>query len=237
MKKLPALLILSLLLTGFYSCKKIAGKGALILENRMVTGYQSVSLSMDAVVNLQIAQEYSLQVRAQENLMPYIETVVSGDRLDIRIKNNYILGKHEPITVTITAPNVNDFDVNGSGDILVSRPLTATNLGITISGSGWISIDSISVTNLESMISGSGNINITTGTASRSDHTISGSGMIEAGGVVSDKVYANISGSGNIYCHAEAYLNAIISGSGNIYYLGSPVIDTQISGSGSLIHL
>ena len=237
MKKTICVLTLCMIITGFYSCKKIVGKGDVTLENRTMTGYNSVSVAMDATVHLQVAQQYSMMVSAQENLLPYIETVLEGTRLVVKLKNNYVLGKHEQITITIEAPNVSSFDVSGSGEIFVTRPLVAPNLVMTVSGSGGIKIDTISVTNVESMISGSGNIYVASGIAGRSDVTISGSGTTDIIGITSDKVYTTISGSGNIYCYAESYLKAVISGSGNIYYLGTPVVDTQISGSGSVIHL
>jgi len=237
MKKTISFLALCMIITGFYSCKKIVGKGDIIIENRTVTGYNSVSVAMEATVHVQVSQQYSMQVRAQENLMPYIETVVEGTRLVVKLKNNYVLGRHEEISVTIEAPAVSSLDVSGSGDIFVTRPLVSDNFVMTISGSGGIRVDTVSVTNLESMISGSGNIYVATGISSRSDVTISGSGTTDIIGVASDKVYANISGSGNIYCYAGSYLKAVISGSGNIYYLGTPTVDAQVSGSGSVIHL
>jgi len=90
---------------------------------------------MSATVNFSADSTYSLRVNAQENLLPYIETYLEGTQLVIRIKNHYSLGAHDPIIFMITAPDVKEFDISGSGNIEIDS-LSAASLKATISGSG-----------------------------------------------------------------------------------------------------
>lgn len=237
MKKIFFLAIAAMIIVVAPGCKKINGKGDLITESRTLTNYSGISLSLPAQVNFRQDSVYKLSVTAQENLMQYIETYTDGGVLVIRIKNNYVLGSHDPITLNISAPGVSDLDVSGSGDIYVNRPWTPGSASLSVSGSGNINIDTLSCENLKAGISGSGNIRVSKGIASGSTLKISGSGTIHNESFASATVTATISGSGNIYCWAVSQLYATISGSGSIYYNGSPQVETHISGSGTVKHL
>lgn len=237
MKKLLLSVLTVLLIVGATSCKKINGKGDLVNESRTVTNYSEISLSLPGQVNFKQDSVYRLTVNAQENLMPYIQTYTNGGTLVIKVKNNYVLGIHDPITINITAPGVSSLHVNGSGDIYVAEAWTPATASLNISGSGNINVDTLSCENLNARISGSGNINISKGIDSGATLNISGSGTIHSEGVASATVTSTISGSGNIYCWAVAQLLATISGSGSIYYKGTPQVETHISGSGTVQHL
>jgi hypothetical protein len=236
MKTMKFIMLALLVPALFTSCQKIKGKGDVVTETRTVSGYSSVGLSMDATVYLTNGNEYSLEVIAQENLLPYIQTKLENDRLVVMVKHNTVLGSHEPILVRITAPGITDLDVSGSGLIDVQNEWLGTTLETTISGSGKIRLGQVQCDMLKANISGSGDIEAEGGQAG-SEVTISGSGNIEVRYVVASDVDANISGSGNIYTQANNLLDASISGSGSIYYLGNPQINAHVSGSGSIMKI
>lgn len=219
------------------SCKKIKGKGELVTESRSVTGYSGIELNMEGTVNFTPGTDYTLAVEAQENLLPYIETFVDGGHLVIRQKPGTTFGDHEPITVTVTAPNASGCWISGSGNINVLGQWTGTAVEAGISGSGNIYIQDVDVTNLKVRISGSGNLEAVSGYADNEDLGISGSGNIDLSEVIADYTDATISGSGNIYIQVITQLDATISGSGSIYYLGQPAVNVNISGSGKVIKL
>jgi hypothetical protein len=237
MKAMKFIIVALLVPALFTSCQKIKGKGDVVTESRTVTGYHSINLAMDASVYLTNGNEYTMEVIAQENLLPYIQTNLENDQLVVKIKNNVVLGNHEPIQVRITAPDITDLDVSGSGVIDVQNEWLGTSLETNISGSGTISIAQVQCGTLKASISGSGDIEAESGQAGAENLTISGSGNIEVRYVVASDVNANISGSGNIYTQANNLLDATISGSGNVYYLGNPQINAHISGSGNIMKI
>ena len=237
MRTIQLLFLAAILSVTIISCDKVNGKGEPVVEERTVTGYHAISLSMSATVYFTTADNYSMTVHAQENLMPYIITEVEGDRLVIKEKNGVNFGTFDPITVTITAPSVDDLDISGSGDINVGSTWSGSTLSTNISGSGNINMVNIEAGTFKANISGSGSILASGGTTDYADLTISGSGNIDVRMVYADTTYATISGSGNIYTQVNKMLDATISGSGNIFYLGTPVINLHVSGSGTVNHL
>jgi hypothetical protein len=237
MKKIILFAVIAFSGLSLSSCSKVDGKGDVVSQERAVSGFTGISLSMDATVNYSTGTSDICTVSAQDNLQSIIETNVENGVLVIKVQNNKKLGSHQPITINITAANVKSLDISSSGTINGLTPWTPQNSSLNISGSGSISMPYISTSSLSANISGSGSITVTSGTAVTEQLTISGSGNINVQGVVADNVTANISGSGGITLFAALTLDATISGSGNIKYLGNPVITTHISGSGNVIPL
>jgi hypothetical protein len=235
----PFHLIFSLVLLGLAaaSCSKINGEGDTVTEERTVTGFREISMSMDATVNYTQDTAYSLVLKGQQNILDKIETKVQNGRLTIRYEDHAVIGKHDPIVVEVSAPDVNSLDISGSGQINMFGLWEVYSANLNISGSGDINLAAVNVHDIDCTISGSGNIDVAWGIASYATLNISGSGNIDMLYVEADTAYATISGSGNIMVNVNKYLDATISGSGNIKYSGTPVVDTHISGSGSVIHL
>lgn len=234
MKKIIFFLMIAF--TGLYStsCSKVDGKGDVVAQERSVSGFTGISLSIDATVNFSAGTSDICTVYAQDNLQSIIETNIENGVLVIKLQHNKKLGSHQPITINITATNISSLEISSSGTISGLTPWTPQNCNLNISGSGSINLPYVNTSSLTANISGSGDIVVTGGTAVNEQLTISGSGNINVQGVVADNVTANISGSGDISLFAALTLNATISGSGNIRYLGNPVIVTHISGSGSV---
>ncbi len=237
MRKIYFAIIALAMLSVVSSCKKINGKGDVVMEIRNIHGYTGVSLSVDATAYVRQDTFYKVEILAQQNILDVIESPIEGGALVIKLKDHTILGKHDPITVYITSPVLNSLNISGSGNIEGNTWLSGVSLNLVISGSGNIRLPGIQMEDIHSNISGSGNISIVEGAVSNEDLNISGSGSIDLLGIVSDTVYARISGSGNIRVTTDRLLDGTISGSGNIYYLGSPVVNAHISGSGAIIHL
>jgi len=237
MKTIKFVLVALFIAASFTSCQKINGKGEVIKTSRNITGYSGIELSMDALVYYTQGAFYSLEIEAQENLMGYTETVLSGNDLVIREQHGVFLGKHDPIRIYITAPEIISLNISGSGTINVSQTWTGNNLSTSISGSGSIGIDTLQSNQITSEISGSGSIEVHKGSCNYEYFTISGSGGIDMRMVECDTTYADISGSGDIYANVQKLLDAEIAGSGNIYYYGTPAINTHISGSGNIQRL
>jgi hypothetical protein len=192
-------------------------------------------------------------VEADENLMNLIITRVSGGELIIETRHGDCIRSSENIRITVTVPDLNHIDLNGSG-IIWCDTLSTQNLEVDLDGSGTIQCVSLLVPTLEMDMSGSGKIEadgtftdvhtmidgsgdvILYGESQTTDLNISGSGMISAGELFTGTCHATITGSGTIYTWVKDLLEVDISGSGIVYYYGdAPVVNTHITGSGQVI--
>jgi hypothetical protein len=167
-----------------------------------------------------------------------IESVVINNELKIRFRNdNTSVRSHDGITIYLSAPDIRNMELVGSGNLQVAGPFTPANIGFSIEGSGNIHVQDISTTVFSTNISGSGNISIDNGLANEAILTIEGSGHTDVSDVQVKDANARISGSGIIKVYATQNLKARISGSGTIFYRGTPAINSQTSGSGSVVHM
>lgn len=234
---IPGILLLAV---SFTSCKKhlfnsIKGKGATVTETRELSGFNKISLDIDADIYYTQDSVYYVEISAQQNVLNVITTEISSGELEIDSKK--WIRKHNGIKIIIHSPSLYALDISGSGNIESASDISTTTLELNVSGSGNISLASVYSAELEAKISGSGNISASGGEVTNQKVTISGSGNIEMTGLTAHHSDAKISGSGNISVWALDQLRATISGSGDVRYKGNPGVNTTISGSGSVIHI
>jgi len=222
------------------SCTKrgtwgIRGQGSDVTELRSVSGFSGIKLCCDANVVYIVDSIYRVEVTGQKNVLAVLETKLQGSDLSIDFKRD--VWSHNTINIVVHSPFMIKMNVSGSGKITSQSTLNASALELVISGSGNISIQSVSVQGLTSRLSGSGSIRIHEGTTSSENFSISGSGSIQTEFVKAATSQVNISGSGNVYINVSDKINIDISGSGSVYYHGKPSINFNGSGSGKVIGL
>lgn len=219
--------------------KSVKGNGNLKNETRQLSEFTSLSVHGAMDVQIDFGTSNTIKVEADENLLPYVETIVNNGQLIIQPKNNVNLKSRSKIVVHVSMTKINGLQLSGSGNINGTGPFTNSDqTEISVSGSGNIKLNSVSFDALVLNISGSGNIHINGGTANSVKTSISGSGNIDCSKVVCESAEAKISGSGNASVNTNKSLDARISGSGNVYYKGNPTnISTKVAGSGKAIKM
>lgn len=229
------LIVLSLFILN--SCdemfdERIEGSKKVVTSVRDISIYDEVVSTGDFDVYISLADSTSLKVEAEDNLIPFIITKVSGQKFYIEEKENYRLDNNKPMKIFITTPNIEGLKLTGSG-IINCDSISGEFLSAEITGSGRILMSNVEVDDLEAEISGSGDI-IISGEGVRTEYEITGSGSIRAIDFKHEESDSYVLGSGNIYVYATEYLKASITGSGNIYYRGYPDINKHITGTGDI---
>lgn len=228
---LPALLPATALAAG------TQGSGTSASETRTVAEFQAIALSgaMDLVVR-QGAQQ-SLQVQADDNLLPLLETVVeqgrNGATLQVRWKSgHYNINTRSKVLVTATVSKLSAVVAAGAGDLKVEAFKTPS-LQVTLSGSGDAKLEGLSTDELGVRISGSGNVG-GKGTAGKVKISIAGSGDVRLLDMRADEVSVSIAGSGDAAVNAQKSLQVSIAGSGDVVYTGEAQVKSSVAGSGSV---
>lgn len=235
MKKLITILLITLLCSAFQSCKKVRGEGPVVTEMRGITGFTGVNAGIDGDVYFTQDSVYKVEIHAQQNILDVMETSISNGELKIYFQRNKLVGRHDRVSIYVSAPNINSLGVNGSGNLYVQQPIRTDNMDLKITGSGAMRIADMKVDgNLTARISGSGDVAISTGTADHQAIEISGSGSMDFLNVAAHNADVHISGSGSAKVNISDVLNVSISGSGDVYYMGSPKVNSSISGSGKV---
>lgn len=220
MKKnaLLAAIFLTISMVFLSSCYKevIKGNGVPATETRAIAGFTRVQLDGSGTVTIVKGNSFKVTVTDDQNILPYVETSLSGNELRIGYKDNTWIKKGN-LKVAIEMPELDGLQVDGSGDI--------------DAGGGFASAGQ-----LRAGINGSGDIFIRDGNADGFDVVITGSGDMHAFGLSAKKATVKLSGSGEAEVKVSEDLDVNITGSGNVYYMGTPGrVNTRITGSGKVI--
>ena len=210
----------------------VQGSGTSANETRSVAEFQTIALSgsMDLVVRQ--GALLSVQVQADDNLLPLLETVVEGNGLQVRWKKGQSIYTRAKVLVTVVVPKLTGLAVAGSGDVRLGAFSTPT-LQLSLSGSGNASLEALTTDDLGIRISGSGDVS-GKGTAAKLKVSIAGSGDVRLADLRGDDVTVSIAGSGNAAVNAQKTLQVSIAGSGDVTYTGNAQVKSSVAGSGSV---
>jgi hypothetical protein len=231
--------ILFIIILSAVSCSKdrhwIKGEGDNVTNTRTSNSFTGIALSISADVELYEDSVFHIELNGQQNILDVIETKVKGNNLCIGLERFTTIRKHNPITIRVYLPKLENVDVSGSGNVKCKSNFQNAILNCTVSGSGSIDISADISESFTANISGSGDVNMgSTGNCKTGKYKVSGSGSINADWFKVDNLESNISGSGDQRVYAVKTLDVKISGSGMVYYRGNPVINSNISGSGKI---
>ena len=231
--KITTLLFSIAILTA--SCdNKLTGKGATVSQTFQVSDFSKVDLEFNADVQYIYADNYSVTVQAQENVIERMAIHNRAGILGLTFKRRTRLVKYDKISVTVLSPEFSGAEINGNGNISVRGAFPTQNVALKISGSGAISIESLTANNCEVDISGSGDVYVGEGSINKLYAEINGSGELDFRNTEAKSITNVMNGSGNSFLWVTDVLNVEINGSGSVSYKGSPKVSVDISGSGEL---
>lgn len=242
---------LLVVLAGFFSsCEKTDGKGDMDTRIISLTSYNGVSVYLDCSLEIKIISKmvvndtvnaYDAEVVAQSNIHRLIEYKVEGGILTIRLKENNIIRKYEPISITLQVPEISYLSSFGVARVVVEQldPLPRAFLDCEIHNASSLNIRTLNFKYLQVNLLEQGYLFADTpGKVGQENLHNQGNGSINLLQVKADTVAATVTGTGDISISPEKFLNATISGSGNIFYQGDSItVQSNITGKGKVIKL
>jgi len=234
----------------------VKGNGNVVTHTYDVTAFDELSNALPATVNFTVADDYSCTVRVDENIMEYLEIKVNDRELLMRKPSKYrnIGLKATTFVIDVTAPNLESFNlagsgslnvlspmdvkeievnVAGSGDIIFTKPVRCDELEMYMAGSGSFECMELVANHLEGSIAGSGDQKVESGSVHTADISVAGSGDCILTCDI-EQLEASVAGSGDIVARVSGNLDYSIIGSGSISYYGNPVLEGDKAGKGSI---
>lgn len=216
--------------------KTVRGSGNVVEESRAVDNVSSVQLAMDGTLHITVGDAGPLRIEAEDSLLEYIETGVSGGKLAIETRPGINLRPSRPMNYFLAVEEMDAITVTSSGDVVVGD-LRSDSLSVRISSSGNVSIDSLDGTTLQVDISSSGNLEIMGGQVQDQDINISSSGEYHAEDLASREVDVTLTSSGTATLRVSDRLDGRLSSSGDVYYIGNPEVDVRTTSSGRAVQM
>ena len=239
-------LLLALLLTSSVCATaantKVVASGKIVSkEIKGIAGFKEIQTNSSVDVVYHSAADTRIVVSASDNVIPYIEVVKKGSRLEVGLKKNInvrVKNSRADLKVNVYGPEVSAFTVKGSGDIRIATDLKADRLALGVSGSGDIDAYNLSAGEVALGVTGSGDIEVRNVNGKKIALGVTGSGDIECKAVSGDVVALGVTGSGDVKVSSVATdeLACGVSGSGDIVVAAGTVGSANygVTGSGDI---
>lgn len=238
------------------SWHRIKGSGDLTTVTRDLGSFHAVSYGTIGTLHIEIGDKEKIEIEAEDNLIEYFETEVSGGKLVIRnSEDNLNLDPRRPVKFYLTVRSLDEIQILSSGDVvapgfsashfmiesmssgdLKMGTLDCDEAEISVMSSGDVSLAGLTADRLDVDISSSGDVSIADGHVGDQTITINSSGDYDGRNVESDRVRARTSSSGDILVRVNDKLEARTSSSGDIVYYGSPRVNIRETSSGDVRH-
>ncbi len=218
----------------FYIGPSKRASGAIVTETRDVTGFNAIEVSYPAQVYVTQGDSVSVEIEAQEDVLPGLKTRVRNDRLEIfyKVDEGDHINPTKPVKINIVVTVLKNVDFESAGELTIEG-LKADQFNVSISGAGNLKLNDISVQGLFVTLSGAGSMTAA-GAADDFRLIISGFGSFSGKDLHTQTADVNLSGAGSATIWVDDQLDATISGAGSVNYYGSPRVSRQVRGVGSV---
>ena len=221
----------------FYHGPCLNGSGPVLSEQREVGEFTGVNNTGSFDLYVTMADSYGVEVVAQENLIPIIETYVSGNTLIVETDGNSCYRSNSPVQVYVSMPEAEALTLTGSGRVFADMA-ASTEVEISNSGSGYMEIDSVMSEAFVLDNSGSGYISIIASYVNDVDVIQSGSGAILCGtlfGASEMDIRHSSSGRISAVLINGVVMDVVMSGSGKVELTGDvEVAEYSLNSSGGI---
>ncbi len=198
----------SMLLLVLSSCANhsYTGNGEWTTQSRSVGKFDRINVSGHFRLVYQDHQSQALQVSADSNLLPYIQTTVKNGELIIDTKPGAQLRASKTITLHLSSESLEQLTANGTNEIKLNG-LHERWLRVNASGGDRIALQ---------------------GEVREAVYDCHGFAKIDASNLSTVDTTVKMSGAGEVIARAKEQLDADISGMSKVRYIGSPKIKRHI---------
>lgn len=235
MKTRSFLLLLTFLGFGLIAqtsyASRVKGSGNVITETRKVSGFHAIDIGGAFEIELVKSSEEKIIIETDDNIMPIIETSVSGGELSVENKRD--INNPTKLKLTIFYLNLDEIDISGAAELYSKDVLTAENLNLECSGASEVSLK-IEAGTMDTEFSGASKVELE-GHANSVKLDISGAAVIQAYGFEIKNLDLDASGAAVVKVLILDKLRIDASGASSVKYKGDPSIDIiDISGASSV---
>ena len=187
------------------------GSGNIATEKREFTDFKAVEVGGGFQVEITAQKEFSVEVEADDNLLPLIKIEVEDGIL--KIESEKKISTKNPIIVRISAPDIEGLEVSGVSKVNLAN-LKNENLQVDASGASKVKIEGITA-------------NLTL--------NVSGASKIDAGNIKAENVSVDATGASNVNVSVLNELKVEASGASSVTYSGNPKnFENKTSGASSV---
>jgi len=214
------------------SCNFTTGSGNIVTEKRSVSNFTDINVSNAFDVEIKIGPAEEVKVEADDNIMKYIRTEVSGNTLRIKTENLHSLSDAH-LKVYITMPEVKNIDASAAANVKVLDIIKVNGkLGFNASSAADIEAE-VEAPEVEAEASSSGTVKLSGKTKNYKAQASSGA-SIKTAELLSEITDVSVSSGANAAVYSSVSLSADASSGGTIKYYGDGSVKPNTSSGGTI---
>lgn len=181
-----------------FNFKGVKGSGNVATDVRGLSGFKAVDVGGVFQVEITAQKEFGVEVEADDNLLPLIETEVRNGVLHIETERKIAPGS--TIKVRISAPDIDELEVSGVANVTLAN-VKNSSLTLDTSGASKIKIS---------------------GETAKFTVDVSGATKIDAEELKTVDANIDASGASTVTVNVSGELRGDASGASKILYTGTP---------------
>lgn len=197
--------------------------GKVIEKNIDITSdFTSVIMNGGIDIVLTQSDSTSITVKGNEKAIERHDIYIEDDKFVVDIKNKGKSSNIPSLAITISAPNINNIEINGAGNIDIKNDYKIEDsFCICVNGAGDLNIKRLECENMNITINGAGDVKAKKITCkNKAEFTVNGAGDID-GSINANAISTNIAGAGDADLTVDCNnLYVSVSGTGDIKLKG-----------------
>jgi hypothetical protein len=185
----------------------IVGSGRFVTESRAVAGFNAVAVAAGGRAIVTQGAADSLQITAEDNILPFIESTVAAGRLSLRINGQGNSISSHGVTYRITVRDIREL-IGSAGSTIEAAAIETEQLVVNLSAG--------------STFSG-------TGLARRFDLSLSAGSRVDAPALTSRDAVATLSAGSTALVRVTDSLSVTASSGSVFEYFGTPTVNAETS--------
>ncbi len=191
-------------------CHGVRGSGVRKTEKRDLPVFTSIETTGAFEVEVNCQKPASLEIEADDNLMPLIQTEVRSGVLHVSSTRSY--SSRGGIVLRIMVPDLESVKSTGAGKFRVTD-IKNDNFEIRSTGAAQV---------------------VATGQSKSVKIDSTGAGKIDAHNLRASKADVRVTGAAGVEVYATDQLDVTVSGAGRVIYSGNPEVNKRVSGAGQV---
>ena len=188
----------------------VKGSGKRVTQKRDVGAFTAISTDGAFDIEVVCQKDLGLEIEADDNLFPFIETSVSGNTLHLKPTRNY--SAEDPPKIKITVPNIEAFSANGAGKIQISG-VNNDKLQVSLNGAPTFTAS---------------------GTTKMIGVDTNGAAKVDTHNLRAAHAVVDSKGVSKVDLGVSDQLDVTVSGPSHVTYKGDPVVNKTVHGPGKV---
>jgi hypothetical protein len=189
----------------------VNGSGNRKTEKRDLAAFAAIETSGAFEVEVNCQKPASLEIEADDNLLPLVQTEVRDGVLHVSTTKGY--SSSGGIVLRITVPDLASIKSTGAGKFNVAG---VKNDAFEIRSTGAATV-------------------VASGQSKSLKISSTGAGTIDAHNLRASDADVSVTGAANVDVYATDELDVTVSGAGRVSYNGNPKVNKKISGAGQVV--